>query len=96
VKLTIKSSTPPATCSYGGETYSSGDSFPSSDGCNTCTCSTKGNVGCTKRACVCNPEAEPNRNYIGTPATCPMIRYSCSADKRSFQNACGCGCETLP
>lgn len=39
------------TCSYDGKTYKEGDSFPSSDGCNTCGC-TNGQVACTLRACV--------------------------------------------
>ena len=94
VKLTITSATA-ATCSYDGTTYTEGASFASSDGCNTCSCLSSGGVGCTKRACMCNPEAEPWRNYIGTPTTCQTIRYMCTADKRSFQNACGCGCEAL-
>lgn len=97
VKLSIRSATPPApvTCSYNGATYEAGASFRSTDDCNTCSCSSNGSVACTKKACVCNPEAEPWRNYIGTPTTCQTIRYSCSAGKRSFQNACGCGCEAL-
>jgi hypothetical protein len=96
VKLSIKSGTvtPPVTCRYDGATYNQGASFPSTDGCNTCSCTASG-VACTERACVCNPEAEPWRNYIGTPTTCQTIRYTCTADKRSFQNACGCGCEAL-
>jgi hypothetical protein len=91
--VTIKS-TAPVTCSYNGKTYSDGASFPSTDGCNTCTCSASG-VGCTKKACTCNPEAEPNRRYLGTPTTCQVIRYACFVGERSFQNACGCGCETI-
>jgi hypothetical protein len=39
------------TCSYGGQDYVPGDSFPATDGCNTCTCGTNGLVGCTKIAC---------------------------------------------
>ncbi len=39
-------------CDYDGKRYQPGDSFPSEDGCNTCTCSEGGAVGCTKRACV--------------------------------------------
>ncbi len=93
VKLTINSAN--VVCSYGGATYKPGDNFAASDECNTCTCSSSGAVGCTKKACVCNPEAEPWRNYAGTPTTCQTIRYSCPANKRSFQNACGCGCELL-
>jgi hypothetical protein len=37
-------------CSYGGKSYSVGDGFPSTDGCNTCSCTARG-VICTLRAC---------------------------------------------
>ena len=95
VKLSINSST--VTCTYEGETYKPGASVAAKDGCNTCSCSASGNVACTKMACApaCNPEAEPWRTYVGTPTTCQTIRYTCTASKRSFQNACGCGCELL-
>jgi hypothetical protein len=39
------------TCSYGGKTYAVGDSFPATDGCNTCSCGEGGSVACTKIAC---------------------------------------------
>ena len=40
-------------CDYNGEHYADGASFPSSDGCNTCSCDgANGTVGCTKRACT--------------------------------------------
>jgi hypothetical protein len=39
------------TCSYGGETYATGQTFPATDGCNTCSCGQDGAVACTKRAC---------------------------------------------
>lgn len=95
VKVAIKSAAA-VTCSYDGATYSPGASFPSSDGCNTCSCGPTGSVGCTKRACAaCNPEAEPWRNYVGNPTQCQTIRYTCIATQRSFQNDCGCGCEEL-
>lgn len=95
VKLTIKSASAP-TCDYDGATYSVGASFPSTDGCNTCSCGPSG-VACTKKACVapCDPDNEPWRNYVGTPTSCQTIRYVCTATQRSFQNACGCGCEAL-
>ncbi|KAK3595251.1 hypothetical protein CHS0354_010858 [Potamilus streckersoni] len=38
------------TCLYNGITYHTGDSFKSSDGCNTCGCN-NGMVFCTERAC---------------------------------------------
>jgi len=38
-------------CMVGNSAYQEGDSFPSEDGCNTCSC-TRGGVVCTKRACL--------------------------------------------
>lgn len=93
VKLSVKR--PAVACTYDGQTYQPGDSFASSDGCNTCNCGSSGSVGCTKMACSCSPEAEPWRSYVGTPTACMTIRYTCPPGKRSFQNACGCGCEPL-
>lgn len=37
-------------CSYGGKEYPIGASFPSQDGCNTCSCD-MGGVACTEKAC---------------------------------------------
>ena len=37
---------------YNGKRYREGESFPSIDGCNTCSCVAKGGVVCTKRACI--------------------------------------------
>jgi hypothetical protein len=95
VKLSVKAAA--ATCSYDGKSYAEGASFASTDGCNTCTCGPSGNVACTKRACqpTCNPETEPNRNYVGSPAQCQVIRFTCQPGKQQFFNACGCGCEQL-
>ena len=57
----------PRGCLYGGVQRNVGDSFPSTDGCNTCFCGPEGGVGCTKRACLpsCDPSNEPNRKYVG-------------------------------
>lgn len=41
----------PQTCMYNGRAYKEGDSFSSTDGCNTCGCS-GGQVNCTLRACA--------------------------------------------
>jgi len=40
------------TCTVDGVEHAIGDSFPSSDGCNTCSCGEGGVVACTTRACV--------------------------------------------
>ena len=42
----------PVICTFDGVEHAAGESFPSSDGCNTCTCSNDGEVGCTLMACV--------------------------------------------
>ena len=39
-------------CTYNGQSYCAGASFKAIDGCNDCTCSQGGAVGCTKRACI--------------------------------------------
>lgn len=92
VSLKITSSTP-ATCTYNKQTYQPGDEFSAIDGCNTCTCSSTGSVGCTKKACVCDPANETNRTYVGTPQQCMTLRYTCQPGWTPFSNACGCGCE---
>jgi len=38
-------------CAYKGKTYGPGASFPSTDGCNVCSCDSDGVVRCTVRAC---------------------------------------------
>jgi Kazal-type serine protease inhibitor-like protein len=42
----------PGVCEYDGTKYLVGDSFPSSDGCNQCSCTEDTGVACTLRACV--------------------------------------------
>lgn len=94
VGLTVESGAP-AMCSYEGQSYAQGSSFPAADGCNNCSCGPSG-VACTKMACAqCNPAAETNRNYLGTPQSCMHIRFTCQAGWRPFQNPCGCGCERV-
>ncbi|KAL4220437.1 hypothetical protein ACF0H5_020839 [Mactra antiquata] len=38
-------------CEYGDKSFDAGDSFPSSDGCNTCTCQENGLVACSVKSC---------------------------------------------
>ncbi|PKN31812.1 MAG: hypothetical protein CVU63_21985 [Deltaproteobacteria bacterium HGW-Deltaproteobacteria-20] len=84
----------PAACTYEGQDYLPGDSFPALDGCNTCSCTDSGMVACTKMACVCNPAEEWWRQYVATdPSTCAVIKYSCPPKTFHFANECGCGCE---
>lgn len=83
------------TCHYGGETYSAGDSFPSTDGCNSCRCGADGTVACTLRACV---------DGGIRPSSCEDVRRAFEAELESIQSCdsdaqCGqvltgtsCGC----
>ena len=38
-------------CTYGGQTHPVGSTFPSTDGCNECSCWASGQVACTKKFC---------------------------------------------
>lgn len=51
-------------CSYRGAIYPVGSSFPSTDGCNTCTCTASG-VACTARACppTCDRQLDASYQY---------------------------------
>lgn len=84
------------TCEQGGKTYAIGESFPSEDGCNTCSC-TEAGAACTRKACAaaaCSPDKEPNREYkIRNPEECKAALFRCDAGKKTFFNECGCGCE---
>lgn len=39
-------------CIYEGDRHDVGDAFPSTDGCNSCSCGNDGQVACTLRACI--------------------------------------------
>jgi hypothetical protein len=84
-------------CSYGGQTYPRGVSFPDRDGCNTCACPTQdtATVTCTRLAdCSCNPDKEWYRKYTATSvAACAAAKFACPDNTTSFFNDCGCGCE---
>ena len=83
--------TDPGACVYGGQRYRPGQSFPSTDGCNTCTCSEGGRVACTLRACV------PNSCGGLAGTSCRRGQYC------SYPPSAQCGaadqtgsCETIP
>ena len=39
---------------YHGKSYKTGESFPSMDKCNTCSCGDDGSIRCTEMACLLN------------------------------------------
>jgi len=49
------------SCEYDGQVFQDGDSFPSDDGCNGCSCDA-GQVACTERDCV-DPCEELQQSY---------------------------------
>ena len=55
------------SCSYDNSTYQAGESFPSKDGCNSCSCTDAGGVICTQRACA---DTAPVINQCQTDADC--------------------------
>src|SRR5215218_6958194 len=71
--------TPPAakTCDYGGTSRAMGETFPSTDGCNSCSC-TEAGVACTKKACA---EPAPTTTATPTPTPTPTSTSACSPEK---------------
>ena len=85
------------TCQQGSTSYLAGDTFPSTDGCNTCTCEASGQIACTEKACVCNPSTEWSKKYLSTdPKTCAAADFACPTNTKLFGNDCGCGCQQDP
>ena len=50
-------------CNYNNQQYIAGQSFPSTDGCNTCRCSGYNRVACTKRDCLPDKRKSYSCNY---------------------------------
>lgn len=97
----------PSSCEVDGVTYLSGDSFPSSDGCNTCACTDGGQVICTLRACVdscgglvgnecsedqfCRFEESDACGAADRTGVCTTPPESCT---QQFDPVCGCDDQT--
>jgi hypothetical protein len=94
-------------CVVDGERHAVGESFPSSDGCNTCSCGSDGQVACTLRACVaicggiagltcapdqyCSFEAEARCGAGDATGVCVAKPDACT---KEFQPVCGCDDQT--
>jgi hypothetical protein len=90
-------------CEYGGVHYRPGDGFPSSDGCNQCSCQANGSVLCTLRACAatcgglagltcaegqyCNFAPEARCGAADQTGTCAVRPDACT---KEFAPVCGC------
>ena len=69
-------------CTVDGTDYAAGESFPSADGCNTCSCGSDGQVACTLKACATTCEYAGKTYVAGDsfPSDDGCNTCSCSAD----------------
>ena len=81
----------PNVCEYNGQTYNPGDSFPSSDGCNSCFCSAGGQVGCTEIACV-QKLVCPTPTGFGICVEDCAVGIDCGPGMKCCSNGCGHVC----
>lgn len=96
-------STQTHACAYAGKSHADGDSFPSTDGCNTCSCN-DGEVSCTLIGC------DPGPSPTGPPVSCEQVDVfyqqlldeNKSCDPHEFEpcsfrvsTGLGCGCDTF-
>jgi len=58
------------TCIYENVTYAPGASFKSTDGCNTCSCTSSGEVGCTLLFCSATGGSSGVGGSTGSTCTC--------------------------
>ncbi len=73
-------------CDYNGTHHDVGAGFPSTDGCNTCSCTATGSVACTKRFCVagCNYNGTHYAPGASFPSSDACNTCSCNADGNVF------------
>ena len=97
----------PPGCNVDGLDYEPGESFPSSDGCNTCFCGEDGLVGCTERACAdicggllglpCGDDQYcefPPDAQCGAADQTGVCRFRPDFCTEQFDPVCGCDGET--
>jgi hypothetical protein len=88
------SSSSGASCTYDGETYEDGESFPDRDGCNNCHCD-DGDVGCTLLGCLdpCEGFASDYAAALDEAKSCdPAAPDSCS---ELIAEGLVCGCDAF-
>ena len=89
---------PSGDCTYQGQSYNAGDSFPAGDGCNSCSCDEGGSVSCTEIACSCEGReycdcvggCEPLID-LGSGCFCPAEEPFCCAENPDDCGNCACG-----
>jgi len=85
-----------AQCVYENKVYKEGEGFPSSDGCNTCSCTAGGMIACTLRACgdaAVPPDGGPaGVCMLGADQTCnddPMLNTIIGKCRPDLTCECG-------
>ena len=87
---------PPRPCTYAGRQYAVGESFPSDDGCNTCTCTEQG-IGCTTIACpdtVCDWLQSEYESAVLRAKSCNPAQSSPRCEQL-YPSTIPCGCQTF-
>jgi len=69
-------------CELNGSEYAQGQSFPSADGCNTCTCESPNMIACTEKACAPTPTVMATKSAIKTTPTPTKSATSSSLPKK--------------
>jgi hypothetical protein len=90
----------PSTCEYNGMLYNEGDTFPSEDGCNECSC-TNERVICTSISCqaTCQTNDDCQSTYYCKKDSCDdTLNGSCSVRiefcNEQHDQVCGCDGQT--
>jgi len=82
------------TCTYDGHTYGRGDTFPSGDGCNSCSCTAQG-VACTAIACASDGGTDAPPAACAPSGGCPAGPVCgvicCKAGEHCENGVCRCG-----
>jgi hypothetical protein len=83
------------SCSYEGESYPVGASFPAGDDCNTCTCTDEAEILCTRTACTSCDELA--MRYAAALVQAKRCDEALRVDPCTTLAASGlqCGCETF-
>jgi len=58
-------------CDLNNKRYFQGESFPSADGCNTCTCESQDIIACTEKACLATKSATLTPTKSATSSSIP-------------------------
>ncbi|MFZ5897007.1 MAG: hypothetical protein ACOY0T_38470 [Myxococcota bacterium] len=82
-------------CDYAGKHYAVGDSFPASDGCNSCYCAANNVVSCTLKACNACVDLQTRATKAVELAKACNPALSVEQCTLSVTNGFACGCPTF-